>query len=143
MIKNYYVLFCLVFIYSSYAVQPAWDHLLDFHAIEKRLAKQEIAQLVPMREYLSQQQEAHFSHEVYLAHNTLWIKRIQKTGPSYTKVYYRSTLDRCRKLTKKTLEAVWSFWRQADRSRVDKLIQLILERRDQLLHAAHTSGRIL
>ena len=329
--KIYYIFYFFVYTYTqlSFAVQPAWDHTLDFDTIEARLARQEIVQLIPMRDYLtSNHQEPQFSHEVYLARmhdglkavfkperklkcayaevaaykaskflglrlvpptvlkkyknlqgslqffvehdpkanhmnqlslkdqsdmhtfcfifgksgtrvanrvvavhnnkyypalidnasmkspqkayygdypfiykgikngtaqvptttfpfehekkvadkslknltrlfsnymsarriehlvksrkpiiycfwgNTLWIKRVTKTGPSYTKFYYRSTLEHYKNFTQENLEQLWAFWLTADKSRVEWLIQLILERKDQVLKAAYTHGQI-
>ena len=68
--------------------------------------------------------------------NTLWIKREQKTGPNYTDVYYKSTLDQYKKLTKAVLEKLWSEWLHTDPQHVRQLIHLTLERRNQVLKAA-------
>lgn len=70
----------------------------------------------------------------------LWIQYYTFTGhePTYTDQYDRSTLEAYRRLTRSTLERIWREALHQKRS-YTKLIDLTLERRDQVLEAASRS----
>lgn len=78
--------------------------------------------------------------------HALWIqihKHSRTVTPNYTKEYYAPTLEALASLTKEQLYQIWSEGLRVDRKRCELLIEQTLQRRDQLLKAAYTSGTIL
>ncbi|MBA3752042.1 hypothetical protein H0X06_04575 [Candidatus Dependentiae bacterium] len=76
--------------------------------------------------------------------NALWVQpsRFKRYKPSVTKTYYASTLRALKKLDRESLYLVWKDARDAGLS-CDELIDLILERRDQLVAVAEATGVIV
>lgn len=72
----------------------------------------------------------------------LWVKQRQRKS-NYTKKYYASTLEAYKKLSRDVLEEIWSDCMKFDPDHCNELIDLILERRDQLLEAAYAHGTII
>lgn len=78
--------------------------------------------------------------------HALWIKIHKHTTgmtPNYTKNYYASTLKALACLTTEQLREIWAEGLQVDTERCEILIEQTLQRRDQLLCAAHAEGIIL
>lgn len=76
--------------------------------------------------------------------NALWIKMDHiSEKPTKTNYYYTSTLQALEKLDNTTLEEIWSDLLTVDKEQVAYLTALTLERRDQVLKAAHEGGIIL
>lgn len=76
--------------------------------------------------------------------DTLWMKMTHLSGkPSATTTYYASTLKAYEKLDRTMLERAWAEWLMVDRNHASELIELTLERRDQMLRAAYATGTIV
>lgn len=91
-----------------------------------------------------------YAHNEYVRYciwcDNLWIQalpHVHYVKPSYTKTYYASTLEAYKKLDKKMLREIWSDGYTTQPSYYDELIDLTLQRRDQLLEAAHREGTII
>lgn len=67
---------------------------------------------------------------------SIWVKKIVRTGLNYTDIYYKSILKRYTKLDRDLLEKIWSDGLAGDKKRFSNLIELIIQRRDQVLQAA-------
>ena len=63
--------------------------------------------------------------------------------PTHTDIYYSSTLEAYQKLDRSILRKVWSEGLSVEPERYEELIDLILERRDQLILAAQELGTII
>ena len=108
--------------------------------------REAFGRLIPekMVQYLASKQYNPLTYCIW--HDALWVKKTRtenkQVGPNYTTTYYKSTLDQYKKLTKKVLEEIWAEALHANTCYTNDIIDLILERRDQVLKAARTS-RIL
>ncbi|MBA3751733.1 hypothetical protein H0X06_02975 [Candidatus Dependentiae bacterium] len=76
--------------------------------------------------------------------NALWLQHYKFKGqkPCFTKTYYRSTLNALKALNRESLLYIWQEGLSVNK-KFEELIDLTLERRDQLVKAAETSGTIL
>lgn len=68
--------------------------------------------------------------------NIVWM---QKGRINYTNNYYKSTLDKLRQLSKASLRNIWREALLSDKKYFNILINLILERKDQVLRASRAS----
>lgn len=86
-----------------------------------------------------------YTHIVYcIWRNALWIKFYNGHNflkPNYTKNYYQATIDAYKKLDRTALEKIWAIGLAQDENLIKQLINLTLERKEQLLKSV--SGNIL
>lgn len=78
--------------------------------------------------------------------NTLYVKMYDHSPtirPPVTKRYYASTLKAYEKLDRVMLLEFWAEWYAHHKDHAEQLIVNTLERRDQLLRAAYSSGTII
>ncbi len=78
--------------------------------------------------------------------DVLWMQMYKNSPtikPPATSRYYASTLKAYENLHRTLLEKVWAEWLVENRSHGEQLIMLTLERRDQMLRIAYSSGQII
>ena len=77
-------------------------------------------------------------------HNSLWtqIYKHSKKKPVFTSVYYTSTLEEAQRLDYVRLRKVWSHAYALEPSYYEDLVNLTLQRRDQLIKHALSTGTI-
>lgn len=76
----------------------------------------------------------------------LWVEMYRDSKsikPIITKRYYRSSIEAYKKLDRDQLQVIWSDWLAVDPKHAGELIELTLERRDQILNHAYSEGTII